>query len=103
MRNLIRNLAVICVAVWMFPAAAPAATLKAGVAKVDITPPLGLKMYGYGDRKEGATSILDPLYARVLVLEVGDQRVALLVCDLGRVFAPAWVERLRRDAKEKYG
>jgi hypothetical protein len=77
--------------------------MKAGAAKVDITPPLGLKMYGYGGRKEGATGILDPLYARVLVLEAGDQRVGMVVCDLGRPFAPAWIERLRRDAKEKYG
>jgi hypothetical protein len=87
----------------MFPAIGLGAAIKAGVAKVDITPPLGLKMYGYGSRKEGATGILDPLYARVLVLEAGEQRVAMVVCDLGRVFAPPWVERLRRDAKEKYG
>jgi hypothetical protein len=77
--------------------------MKAGAAQVDITPPLGLKMYGYGGRKEGATGILDPLYARVLVLEAGDQRIAMVVCDLGRPFAPAWIERLRQDAKEKYG
>jgi len=77
--------------------------MKAGAAKVDITPPLGLKMYGYGGRKEGATGILDPLYARVLVLEAGDQRIAMVVCDLGRPFAPAWIERLRQDAREKYG
>jgi neutral ceramidase len=103
MRSPFRSFMILSMAVWMFPTAGLAATLKAGVAKVDITPPLGLKMYGYGDRKEGAASILDPLYARVLVIEAGEQRVALLVCDLGRVFAPAWVERLRRDAKEKYG
>jgi hypothetical protein len=77
--------------------------MKAGVAKVDITPPLGLKMYGYGSRKEGSTGILDPLYARVLVLQAGDQRIAMVVCDLGRPFAPAWIERLRKDAKEKLG
>lgn len=103
MRSAIQALMISFLAVGMFPAAAPAAMLKAGVAKVDITPPLGLKMYGYGARKEGSTGILDPLYARVLVLEAGDQRVAMVVCDLGRVFAPAWIERLRREAKEKYG
>ncbi len=103
MHSAMRKLSILCIAVWMFPIIGLGATMKAGAAKVDITPPLGLKMYGYGSRTAGATGILDPLYARVLVLETGEQRIAMVVCDLGRVFAPAWVERLRRDAKEKYG
>ena len=94
---------ILCISLWMFPQLGLCAAIKAGAARVDITPPLGLKMYGYGSRKEGATGIWDPLYARVLVLEAADQRVAIVVTDLGRVFAPAWIERLRRDAKEKYG
>jgi len=80
-----------------------AAALKAGVAKVDITPPLGLPMYGYASRKGGASAVLDPLMARVLVLEVGEKRLALVVLDLGRVFAPAWIERLRAASREKGG
>jgi len=103
MRTLIRIICILCISICIFPIFGLSATMKAGAAKVDITPPLGLKMYGYGGRKEGATGILDPLYARVLVLEAGDQRVGMVVCDLGRPFAPAWIERLRRDAKEKYG
>ncbi|MGA2985767.1 MAG: neutral/alkaline non-lysosomal ceramidase N-terminal domain-containing protein [Terriglobia bacterium] len=103
MRTLIRMIFSLYISICMFPMIGRSATMKAGAAKVDITPPLGLTMYGYGGRKEGATGILDPLYARVLVLEAGDQRVAMVVCDLGRPFAPAWIERLRRDAKEKYG
>ena len=103
MRSTTRKIAILCIAIWMFPIIGLGATMKAGAAKVDITPPLGLKMYGYGSRTEGATGILDPLYARILVLEAGEQRIAMVVFDLGRVFAPPWVERLRRDAKEKYG
>ncbi len=50
------------------------ATFRAGVAKVDITPPPGLPMYGFFDRIKDnklATGTLDPLYARALVIEVG--------------------------------
>src|SRR5215471_334984 len=61
-----------------------AATLKAGVVKVDITPPPGVSLWGFSDRKSPATGTLDPLYARVLVVEAGDKRVALISVDLGR-------------------
>jgi hypothetical protein len=43
------------------------ATLQAGVARVDITRPAGVSMWGYSDRKGPATDRLDPLYARILV------------------------------------
>jgi len=60
-----------------------AATLRAGVAKVDITPAGKEVLWGYESRLAPATSTLDPLYARVLVLEVGDKRLALVTLDLG--------------------
>lgn len=60
------------------PVSIAGATLKAGVARVEITPPTGLTMYGYGNRKGTSTGILDPLMARVLVLEVGEKRLALV-------------------------
>ncbi len=75
-----------------------AATLKAGVAKADITPPVGQPMYGYGSRKSPSTSTLDPLYARVLVLDVNGKRLALVTLDLGRVFGPASLERIKTIA-----
>ena len=64
-----------------------AATFKAGVAQADITPAPGLPMYGYFERIKNhqlASGTLDPLYARVLVMETGDKRVALVTLDLGR-------------------
>src|SRR5262249_38286200 len=66
-----------------------AATFKVAVAKTDITPPPGLPMYGFLDRikdRKLSTGTLDPLYARVLVLEVGARRLALVTLDLGRTF-----------------
>lgn len=79
------------------------AELKAGVAKTDITPPVGEHMWGYGGRKAPATGMWDPLYARVLVLETGDQRLAIVELDLGRVFGPASIQKIRDDAKQSSG
>lgn len=76
------------------------ATLRAAVAKADITPPPGLAMWGYSNRKEPATGTLDPLYARVLILEVGDQRLALVTVDLGRSFGPVSLNWLRSATRK---
>lgn len=78
-------------------------SLKAGVAKVDITPPAGEKMWGYFDRLTPAQGTLDPLYARVLVLESGEKRLALVDLDLGRTFGPASIQRLREAARKSSG
>src|SRR5437660_10108972 len=62
-----------------------AAELEAGAAKVDITPPAGFAMWGYGARHDRPSEgVLDPLQARALVFAVGDERIALVSLDLGR-------------------
>jgi neutral ceramidase len=80
-----------------------AAAIQAGVSQVDITPPPGLPMYGYFDRIEKhqvSTGTLDPLYARVLVLQAGERRMALVTLDLGRTFNEAWLARMRAAARD---
>jgi neutral ceramidase len=76
-----------------------AATLRAGTAKVDITPAGGEQLWGYEDRVKPATGALDPLYARVLVLEAGDTRLGLVTLDLGRSFGPPAIQELRDFAR----
>jgi hypothetical protein len=61
--------------------AAAAAELKVGVAEIDITPPPGYRMSGYFSERLN-TGIHDPLKAKALYLEQGDQRAALVFCDL---------------------
>jgi len=78
----------------------PAATLKGGVAKVDITPATGLLMYGYAGRTSPSQSLLDPLYARVLALEAGETRLALVTLDLGRVFRKSSIDHLREAVRK---
>ena len=44
--------------------------LRAGVAKRDITPPVGYPMWGYSSRKDKpCEGVHDPLHARALVLK----------------------------------
>ncbi len=54
-----------------------------GAARVDITPPIGTPLAGYGSRKgHGSTGIHDRLYARAMALGDGNQTVILLANDL---------------------
>ncbi len=57
-------------------------SLLAGAAVADITPPVGGLMDGYGGRFEGSKGVHDPLMARVVVLDQGGTRVAIVSCDL---------------------
>jgi hypothetical protein len=59
--------------------------LQAGAARVDITPPIGFPMWGYGARHDlPSVGVLDPLHARAVVLTAGKERIALVSLDLGR-------------------
>jgi neutral ceramidase len=78
-------------------------SLRVAVSKVDITPPPGLAMWGYAGRQQPAVDTRDPLYARVLVLEAGQKRVALVVLDLGRSFGRKWIEVLRARVAKSSG
>jgi neutral ceramidase len=76
-----------------------AADFRAGVARVDITPPVGHEMGGYSARKGNATGTHDPLFATVIVLENGTQSLALVTADL-RSFVSTRVGDL---ARQKFG
>lgn len=58
-----------------------AAETRIGVARVDITPPLGTPMAGYYHPR-GADGVLDPLYSKAMVIQRGETRVALVSLDL---------------------
>src|ERR1051326_485170 len=88
-----------CCAFLLFVSAMCAQNFRAGVARIDITPPVGHPMGGYSDRKQNATGTHDPLYATVLVLESGNESLALVTCDL-RSFVSTRVGEL---ARQKFG
>src|ERR1043166_3603137 len=57
--------------------------LFAGTARVDITPPIGTPLQGFGARRgEPSTGVHDPLYARVLVLKNARSQLVIVSCDL---------------------
>ncbi|MCC7474405.1 MAG: neutral/alkaline non-lysosomal ceramidase N-terminal domain-containing protein [Pirellulales bacterium] len=65
------------------PASAAPPTWRAGVARVDITPPVPIWLSGYISRTKPATSVNDRLWAKALVLEdEHGTRVVLITMDL---------------------
>src|SRR4051812_48616859 len=57
--------------------------MKVGASRVEITPPAGLAMDGYGARASGAIDAHDPLHVRVIAAEdEAGTSVAIVVADL---------------------
>lgn len=74
---------------------------KAGAAQVVITPPVGTALRGYF-RKRISNGILDDLHAKTVVLDDGEQRAALIICDLIGVTREA-VKAARKLISERCG
>jgi hypothetical protein len=80
------------------PAAEPG--LRAGVARVEITPQTLMPMYGYANRRCGpANGTHDALMAKALVLEAGESRMAIVTLDIGSLVS----EKLRHEIAAKLG
>jgi len=80
---------------------AEAAELTAGIAVIDITPPVGYRMSGYF-RERLSTGTANPLHAKALVLRQGPQNAALVFCDIIGL-TPDVSSRARWLAAEKTG
>lgn len=70
------------------------AELRAGVAKADLDPPLGIPMAGYGAARF-AKGTLDPLEARVVALSDGSRTIALVTLDLCFTFDEKAMDQIR--------
>ena len=81
-----------------------AATLNAqvhvGVGQTDITPPLGTPLRGYYYERL-ASSVHDPLYAKAMVLQEGDQTLVIVITDLVDI-APAGFKEARTRIAEDF-
>src|SRR5688572_6164122 len=80
---------VTCGLVWVFLAAqvvaAPPGEFRVGRAAVEITPPPGTPMQAPQRRPfevKLAGAAHDPLHVKAIVLAVGDENAAIVVCDL---------------------
>ena len=83
------RLVILCVvsvaAVLLIASRAPAgdaAGLKAGTAKIDITPQKPVTLSGYASRKDLSTGVHDPLSARAVAFEAGGKRLVLVATDI---------------------
>jgi hypothetical protein len=79
-----------------------AGPLRAGAARVDITPPAdaSLPMGGYAGRTQGFRAIHDNIYVRAIVIDDGGTQAALVAWEL--LFAPdaVWEETSKQIAVE---
>ena len=75
--------------------------MRAGFGKVEITPPLGVELAGYGYYlHRTAVWVADPLFARAAAFEQDGERYVLVSCDclgLGREIVGKVESALRRD------
>lgn len=79
------------------PICGGAAPLKAAAAKIDITPKNSVYLAGYGSNRKN-NRVHDPVWARCLVLESGETRIAFVACDL--IGFPRYVtEKIRKRVK----
>ena len=68
---------------------------------VDVTPPVGVPLAGYGDRA-ASTGVLDPIYAVLTLIEYAGHRACVVALDaLGVRVAVA--DRIRRDVARAVG
>lgn len=93
----------IAVLVAMIPGAL-AAEFQVGFAKTDITPTKPMPMWGYGARHDAlSTGVRDPLFAKAVVVDVGEQKLAIVGLDLGRSPRPEMMARIREAVNDKAG
>jgi hypothetical protein len=77
-------------------------TFKVGFAKRDITPQGATPMWGYGDRHAMLSQgTADPLMAKAVVIEAGDERLAIVGMDIGRGPTAAMMAQIRKAVAEK--
>jgi hypothetical protein len=72
---------VTAMAAWTAASQPAPAPLQAGLAEIEITPPIGYRMDGYFTERL-STGVKDPLKAKALVFQQGNTRIALVVCDV---------------------
>jgi neutral ceramidase len=79
---------------------AAAAELKAGVARIDLTPPLSMKapLGGYGARmNRPAVGVHDRIFAKALIISDGNRKFAIVTADMlgfSPPFKPSLIEHL---------
>ena len=79
--------------------------MKVGFSRLDITPPLGVRIGGYYYERI-AKDVMDPLYVNALAVNDGEKTAVIIVCDLlgiynnqAREWAAQVAEKVGLDAQ----
>ena len=87
----------------LFAADKPA-SFQAGYAKQNITPQAPVPMWGYGGRHDMLSEgTLKPLFAKAIVIQAGDDKVALVGLDMGRGPTRPMTEKIRQAIAAQAG
>ena len=78
------------------------ATLKSGIARIDITPDIPVILYGYASRKTPSEGIHDHLFARAVAFENGSRKLVMVSSDIGS-FTDTLYSVIRKSIMDKYG
>src|ERR1700686_1832335 len=74
---------------------------KVGFAKRDITPQAPTPMWGYGARHDLLSQgTADPLMAKAIVIETGEDRLAIVGLDIGRGPTRDMMEQIRKEVSK---
>ncbi|MFT5471643.1 MAG: neutral ceramidase [Verrucomicrobiales bacterium] len=96
-----RSFSFLFVLIGIFTASA-AAEFRAGAAKADITPELGVLLDGTISQNGPATKIHDRLYARCLVLDDGEAKLAFAIVD-NTMISGSIIDEAKRLIEEQTG
>lgn len=78
------------------------ASLQIGAAKIDITPPVGCDLTGFGAREGPSLEVRDPLFARALAIKDNRTQAVVIACDLLGLEAP-FVAHVRGAIEREIG
>jgi|LFRM01.1.fsa_nt_gb hypothetical protein len=77
-------------------------TVRLGTAKVNITPPVGIALAGFGFRDHGSEAVRDELEARVFWLETDDNAACIVTADIIG-FGATLTADIQKAAAERFG
>jgi neutral ceramidase len=79
-----------------------AGSLKAGIARIDITPEMPVILYGYASRKTPSEGVHDHLFARAVAFENNGRKLVLVSSDIGS-YTDTLYSVIKKSIMDSYG
>ena len=82
----------------------PGKRLRAGAARVDVTPSEPVVLQGYGNEDRLSTGVHDHIYIRAVTLDNGEEKAAFISADMIRINGGfETVEQIRNEVEKRIG